>query len=77
MSTSSGSALDGQFTHQTRVHQVAQIVVRRALEERGSTPLTASKISRTRRAPGVFHQERHDGVALRSALQAAVLEECE
>ncbi len=71
---SRGTALNGHFSHQARLHQIPQIVV--------------SSGSRTARVPAIdcledfggsgmavmFQQNRHDGISLRRAAQAAALQ---
>src|ERR1700683_1280846 len=69
-----GAALDGHFTHQARLPQVPQIVVSRGPGRAGIHAIDGFGDFRSRGMPVVFQQERHHGVALRSATQSAAIE---
>src|SRR5438552_4313502 len=71
---SRGAALDGHFTHQTRLHQVPQIVIRRGPGRAWIQAIHGFEDFRSRGMPGVFDQECHHGIALRSAPQPATLQ---
>src|SRR5438034_9903779 len=68
---SRGAALHGYFTHQTRLHQVPQIVISRGPGRTRIHAIHAFEDFRRRGMPVMFHQECHHGVALRSASQPA------
>ena len=68
------AALDGHFTHQTRLHQISQIVIGRGPGRARIQAIHGFKDFRSRGMPGVFHQKCHHGVALRSAPQPAALQ---
>src|SRR5437868_13126318 len=55
------------FTHQTSLHQVAQIVINRSPRRARIDAVNSFENLRRRGMPGLLHQERHDSVALRSA----------
>ena len=71
---SRGAALDGHFTHQTRLHQVPQIVISCSPRRARIQPIHALENFRSRRMPGAFHQKGQDRVALRSAPQSAAIQ---
>jgi hypothetical protein len=69
---SRGAALDGHFTHQTRLHQVPQIVISRGPGRARIHTIHGFGDFRSRRMPVVFHQECQQGVSLRSARKRAL-----
>jgi hypothetical protein len=71
---SCGPALDGHFPHQTRLHEVPQIVISRGPGRAWIQAIYGFKDFRSRGMPVAFHQERHHGVALRSTPQPAALQ---
>jgi hypothetical protein len=71
---SCSATFDGHFTHQTRLHQVPQIVVRGGPRTARIHAIYGFEDFRGRGMPAVFHQECHHGVALRSAPQPAALQ---
>jgi len=71
---SRGAALDRHFTHQTRLHQVPQIVISRGPRRARIHAIHGFKDFRGRGMPVVFHQACHHGVALRSAPQSAAFQ---
>ena len=66
------AALHGHFTHQPGFHEVAQIVIDCSPGRARIDAIHGFEDLRRCGVPGLLHQERHDGVALRSAPQAAV-----
>ena len=71
---SSGAALDGHFPHQTRLHQVPEIVISRRPRRAGIHAIHGFEDLRRRGMPLVVHQACHHGVALGSAPQPLALE---
>ena len=71
---SRGAALHGHFTHQTRLHQVPQIVISRGPGRARINPIHGFEDFGSRGMPVVFHQECHHGVALRGTPQTAVFQ---
>ena len=69
-----GAAFDGHFAHQTRQHQVPQVVISRRSGTARIGAIHRLVNLRGGGMPVVFHEERHDGVALRRAPQPAVFE---
>ena len=69
-----GAALDGHFPHQTRLHQVPQIVISCGSGGAGIHAIHGFEDFRRRGMPLVVHQECHHGVALRSATQPAAVQ---
>src|ERR1700751_2799833 len=71
---SGGATLDGHFAHQSRLHQVPQIVI--GCGSRGTRihVIHAFEDFRSRRVAVAFHQECHHSVALRRAPQPAALQ---
>src|SRR5437868_2342309 len=63
------ATLHGHFTHQTSLHQVAQIVINRSPGRARIDAVNSFEDLRRCGMPGLLHQERHDGVALRRAPQ--------
>ena len=71
---SRGAALHGHFTHQTRLHQVPQIVISGGPGRARIHAIHGFEDFRGRGMPVVFHQKCHHGVALRSAPQPAAFQ---
>src|SRR5712691_6571203 len=71
---SRSAALDGHFTHQTRLHQVPQIVISRGPGRARIHAIHGFKDLRSRGMPVEFHQMCHHAVALRSATQPAAFQ---
>jgi hypothetical protein len=69
-----GAALDGHFPHQTRLHQVPQIVISCGSGRAGIHAIHSSEDFRRRGMPLVVLQECHHGVALRSTTQPAAVQ---
>ena len=69
-----GAAFRGHFPHQARLHQVAQIVIRRGPGRARVGAIHGLEDFRGRGMPVALHQECHHGVALRRAPQAAALQ---
>jgi len=69
-----GAALHGHFTHQTRVHQVSQIIISRGPRRARIGTIHASEDFGSRGMAGVFPQVSHHGEALRRAPQPAALQ---
>ena len=65
---------DGYFTHQARLHQIPQIVIRGSPRRSRIQAIHACEDFRSRGMPLVFHQECHHGVALGSAPQSAAFQ---
>jgi len=70
-----GAALDGHFTHQTRLHQVPKIVIRCGLGRSRIHAIHGFEDFSSRGMGVVFHQKCHYRVALRSAPQSAAFQE--
>jgi hypothetical protein len=70
---SRGAAPNRHFTHQIRLHQVPQIVISCGPGTPRIHSIYGLENFRRRVMPVVFHQERHDAIALRSAPQPGVL----
>ena len=66
-------ALGGHFTHQSRLDQIAQIVISCCPRRSRIGPIDGLKNFCRRRMPLGFHQKRHDSIALRSAPQTTAL----
>jgi hypothetical protein len=71
---SCGATLDGHFPHQTRPHQVPQIVISRGPGRTRIHTIHGFEDFRSRGMPVAFHQECHHRVALRSTPQPATLQ---
>ena len=71
---SRGAALDRHFTHQARLHQVAQIVIGRGPGGARIHAIHGFEDFDSRGMPVVFHQEGHHSVALRGAAQPAAFQ---
>ena len=71
---SSRAALGGHFTHQTRLHQVPEIVISSGPGTARIFAIYSREDFRGGGMSGVLHQERHHGVALRSAPQSTGLQ---
>lgn len=63
------AALHGHFTHQTSLHEIAQIVVNRSSGRARIDAVHSFADLRRCGMPGLLHQERHDSVALRRVPQ--------
>jgi hypothetical protein len=61
---SCGAALDSHFPHQTRLHQVPQIVISGRPGTPRIYPIHSFEDFRGRGMPGLFHEECHHGKAL-------------
>jgi hypothetical protein len=61
---SRGTAFHGHFTHQTRLHQIPQIVIRRGPGTTRVHAIHGLENFGSRGMPVVFDQECHHGVAL-------------
>lgn len=70
----SGAALCCDLTHQACLHQVSQIVIGCGPGRSRVHPVHGFEDLDSRRVPVLFHQERHDGVALWSAPQSAAFQ---
>src|SRR5689334_10475737 len=66
-----GAPFYGHFADQTRPHQVPQVVIDRRPGRSGINAVNAFEDLRRRGMPGLLHQERHDGIALRSTPETA------
>jgi hypothetical protein len=71
---SRGAALDCHFTHQARLHQVAQIVIGRGPGRARIHAIHGFEDFDSRGMPVVFHQEGHHSVTLRGAAQPAAFQ---
>jgi hypothetical protein len=71
---SRGAALDGYFTHQTRLDQIPEIIISRRPGRVRIDPIQGFEDFRSRGMRETFHQECHQGVSLRSTSQPAPLE---
>jgi hypothetical protein len=68
---SRGAALDGHFTHQTRLDQVPQILISRGPGRAGIHSIHGLQDFRSRGMPVMFRQKCHHSVALWSTPQPA------
>lgn len=71
---SCSTAFRGDFAHQTSLHQVTKIVVRRGSRRPRIYAIHCLKNFSSRWMAMLFHQERHNGKALRSAPQPTVVQ---
>ncbi len=69
-----GTALHGHFPHQTRPHQIPQIVVSGGARSARIRVIHSLEDFRSRGMPVVLQQERHYGVALRRTAQSTALQ---
>jgi hypothetical protein len=71
---SRGAALDGHFPHQSRLHQVAQVVVCCGSGREGIRAIHCCEDFCSRGMPRVIHQERHHCIPLCRAAQTCFLQ---
>lgn len=69
-----GAAFDGDFTHQTRLHQIAKIVVGGGARRAWIDSIDGVEGFGGGGVAVVFHQKSHHRVTLRSATQAFVFQ---
>jgi hypothetical protein len=68
------AALYGNLAHQPCLYQISQIVIRRSPRRPRIHAIHGFEDLDSRGMPVLFHQERHHGVALRSAPQPAAFQ---
>lgn len=69
-----GASFDGHLTNQTRLHQIAQVVISCGSRRTRIRAIHRFKCFRSGRMGVVFQQERHHSIALGSAAQSPVLQ---